>query len=84
MNQKINSNEIKLGAIQLFAINNKIKENNVSIFSNRSVSDLVNGYTDTLIELISGVKPGLLKNNTFSLLNGVFIIIKHDYDVFEF
>jgi hypothetical protein len=43
------------------------------LFENRTVADLIEGYTDFITDVIKQQAPGLLKGGKFSLLNGVFI-----------
>ena len=71
MNEKINSGEIPLKPLEVIGLGVQLLKNNVTIFSNRSAYDLVSGYQDFVTETISKRKPGFLRNDTFSLLNGV-------------
>ncbi|CAF4452425.1 unnamed protein product [Adineta steineri] len=41
------------------------------LFVNVTVKDLMEGYTDALIEMASLVKPGSLKDNKFGILQPV-------------
>jgi hypothetical protein len=43
------------------------------LFENRTVADLIEGYTDFITDVIKQQAPGILKGGKFSLLNGVFI-----------
>ena len=52
-------------------LNKFLNSNQISVFEKRSVSDLISGYSDKLIETIDLARPGLFKNGNFSLLNGV-------------
>ena len=44
---------------------------NTQLFVNRTVGELVSGYTDPLLSVANAFAPGLLKDAKFSLLNGV-------------
>lgn len=46
---------------------------NVNVFSNRTVYELISGYSDFLIDFISQRQPDSFKDGKFSLLNGVNI-----------
>ena len=53
-------------------LNTQLNENG-NIFSNRTVYDLINGYSDFLTQIIEQNQPGSLKDGKFSLLNGVYL-----------
>ena len=44
------------------------------LFVNVTVKQLMEGYTDSLIEVASLVKPGVLKDNKFGILQQVIFI----------
>ena len=44
---------------------------NTNVFINRTVYDLLDGYTDFLTQTIEQFQPGSLKDSKFSLLSGV-------------
>jgi hypothetical protein len=51
------------------------------LFVNVTVKQLMEGYTDSLIEVASLVKPGVLKDNKFGILQQVnFIELLFFYD----
>ena len=71
MNQRINNGDIPLSKLKLMILNLMLSSSKVTLFEERTVSDLISGYSDFLIKLIDSKKPGLFKNGNFSLLNGV-------------
>jgi hypothetical protein len=67
---QIESGKFELNPFILNILNLQLNEN-TNVFINLTVSDLINGYSDFLIETINQYKPGLLTGGKFSLLNGV-------------
>ena len=51
----------------------KIFETN--LFVTRSVGELISGYSDPLLGMASTLLAGIVKNDKFSLLNGVSIAL---------
>ena len=43
---------------------------NTQLFVNRTIGELIAGYSDPLLSLVNTFSPGLLKDGKFSLLNG--------------
>jgi len=70
---QIESGQFELNPFILNILNLQLNTN-TNIFINLTVSDLINGYTDFLIETINQYKPGVLADGKFSLLNGVLKI----------
>ena len=71
MNEKINSGDIVLNQLELTLLNTGLSFSNEKVFSKRSVSDLVEGYTDFVVDLIVMRRPNIFRNGKFNLLNGV-------------
>jgi hypothetical protein len=59
-----------------FAINALFKLLDVNLFNIRTVEELISGYNDPILEWGKLFMPDMIKDSVFSLLNGVFNLIR--------
>ena len=56
-------------------VNDLLKLLGVKLFETKTVKELISGYKDPLMALAKMFEPGLIKDDEFSLINGVFNLI---------